>query len=283
MTKKYLIIIPIPWTNYSFSAPVGWLFSNHVDKVEGIYGFELTKSMAKNFQYFIIELNWFTQLKEFLILSSFIKKYNPKSKILVGGLYASLMWRKIFKYIPIDYYIQGDNEYPIQCFLNQEDPKRIPNFVGRDFCNDISYIFQSKDFSGLEFNLDWFPSYFKYKNNFKLYPLPMLLSSKGGCSTVHDGCDYCMGSKHAVLKNVYNRNPLTMSNNNLMSLLTKIEKNSSVFVFSFYQPINIISMNIFLNLMRILKLTLQFRLTKLKIYYMPLKGVNCVYQYIMRA
>jgi hypothetical protein len=52
----------------------------------------------------------------------------------------------------------------------------------------------------------------------------MLITSRGGCSTAHEGCDYCMGSKSDTLYAIYKRPPLIMDNDTLIHLLKKIDK-----------------------------------------------------------
>jgi hypothetical protein len=228
---KTLIIIPTTKTNYEtgLSAPAGWLFSSQ--KVYGIYGFELNKEYAISYDTFIIELNWYVELYEFIVITDFIKKHNRDARILFGGLYASLMYKTIFERYNVDYYIKGDNEYPVQMFLDDKDPEKIPNFVGRDFENEISYIFKEEDFKTLEFNLNWFPSYFKYLKDSPFpgrdtdfYVLPMIITTKGGCTAAHKGCEYCMGSRHDMLEKIYERKPVVMDNESLIVLLKKIDK-----------------------------------------------------------
>lgn len=238
---KALVVFPITMHNYSFSAPSSWLFTKNKDKVRGVYGFELTENLVKEYDFFIIELNWFIQLHEFFIIVSFIKKVNSNAKILFGGLYSALKFEDIFKRADVDYFIQGDNEVPMDYFLNDYPVEKIPNFVGRAFINEVTYVFKEEDFKNLEFDLDWFPSYFQYvskdssyymedKNYERLYDyndqynLPMIITSKGGCMIRHSGCENCMGSKHEVLHKIYNRPPIKMDNESLILLLKKIEK-----------------------------------------------------------
>ena len=221
---KCLVIVPTTMHNYSFSAPLAWMFSLHPGKVTGIYGFELTTELVMSYDYFIIELNWFIELKEFRLLVEFIKKNNKNAKILFGGLYAALKYPEIFKRYSVDYFIRGDNELPISMFLDSVKPEKIPNFTGRNFENPIEYVFKEEDYKNLEFNLDWFPSYFRYIEKNQMYQLPMIITGKGGCDSVHKECDYCMGAKHHELKKIYNRPPLAMSNESLLNLLGKVEK-----------------------------------------------------------
>jgi hypothetical protein len=70
-----------------------------------------------------------------------------------------------------------------------------------------------------------------------MYQLPMVITSKGGCSTIHNGCDYCMGSKRKEMQKIYNRDPVVMSNDSLMNLLEKVENkfdSASLLVLSRY-------------------------------------------------
>ncbi len=235
---KFLIIIPVTKVNYEtgFSAPLAWLFSKHTDRISGIYSFELTEEHIKSFNIFIIELNWYVELYEFTLIVDFIKKRNKEAKILFGGLFASMFYRKIFKNFDVDYYIKGDNELPLEMFLTGKSPKEIPNFIGRDFEQEITYTFKGEDFKDLEFNLDWFPSYFKYIGNnpfpardVRGYYLPMIITSKGGCTVPHEGCDYCMGSRHKELMEIYGRKPVIIDNNSLIILIKKIEKKYDIF------------------------------------------------------
>ncbi|BCJ94834.1 hypothetical protein acsn021_24030 [Anaerocolumna cellulosilytica] len=239
---KALVVYPITMHNYSFSAPSCWLFSKNKEKIKGIYSFELNEEYVKEYDFFIVELNWFIQLYEFFLIVDYIKEKNKNASILFGGLYSALKYEEIFKRSDVDYYIQGDNELPIDYLLNDVHIKKIPNLVSRTFRNSVTYKFTEDDFKNLEFNLDWFPSYLKYvsrtsdyymedKNYLRLYEyndqynLPMIITSKGGCTTRHQGCNNCMGSKHNELYNIYHRPPVKMSNDTLMHLLGKIENN----------------------------------------------------------
>ncbi|MGD2085172.1 MAG: hypothetical protein PVH61_03215 [Candidatus Aminicenantes bacterium] len=235
---KCLVIIPTTMHNYSFSAPLAWMFSQHLNHVKGVYGFELTEELTSGYEYFIIELNWFIELNEFCLLVEFIKKNNKNAKILFGGLYAALKYKEIFRMYDVDYFIRGDNELPIKMLLESVPPEKIPNFVGKNFENPITYVFKEEDYQQMDFNLDWFPSYFRYIEKNQMYQLPMIITSKGGCAAVHKECDYCMGAKHKELKKMYNRPPVVMSNRSLMNLLGKIEKKFSAASLQVLSPCN---------------------------------------------
>ncbi len=232
-----LIIIPITMHNFSFSAPVSWLFSRNADSVKGIFGFELNIDLIKKYQSFIIELNWFIELKEFGIIVKNIKKHNRKAKILFGGLFASLKYKEIMAKFDVDYHIRGDNELPMHLYLNGEKPEGIPNMTGRNFANDISYRFEESEFGSLSFDLDWFPSYGRFLSLGEeyyedtrynhLYHLPMIITAKGGCENLkqaHQGCVDCMGAKSEVLQDIYNRPPVTMSRESLIATIRNAER-----------------------------------------------------------
>lgn len=225
-----LVVVPCLKPNYEagFSAPLSWLFSRHIGKVLGVYSSELTEELIRSHETFIVELNWFTELYEFSLIIKTIKRYNNKAKILFGGLFSSIMYREIFRHHDVDYYILGDNELPIRMFLDGFQPQEIPNFIGRDFEVSTRYVFSAREFDDLEYNIDWFPGYLKRKaeasgkGDVGMYVLPMIITTKSGCSCVHEGCDYCMGSKDSVIEEIYGRPPLVMTSRNLHNALAKV-------------------------------------------------------------
>jgi hypothetical protein len=260
---KTLVVIPSLHHKYTFSAPLAWLLSHQVDKVHGVYSFSLSRDLVRQFDRFIVELNWYIELYEFKLIAAFIRKHKPHAPILFGGLYSQLKYREILDSSAADCCIKGDAEAPIQAYVEGADPKTIPNMVGRDFDNPQTFVFQSKDYAGLEFNLDWFPDYAKRWEEFPdpgadvdtdfsrmpLYPkywekpgrrlppgrqwrvppkggryhLPMLISARGSCPAAHKGCEYCMGAKN-LSQALYRRPPLILDNSTCISLLRKIEK-----------------------------------------------------------
>jgi len=223
---KALVIIPHSKPSYElgFSAPISWLFTG-LDEVFGIFSSELTEDHIKSFDLFIIELNWHTELYEFSIIVKYIKSIKKEAKILFGGIYSQLKYKTIFEKYDIDYFIKGDNEVPIKLLLSGVDLKSIPNLVTRSFENSLEFIFKQSDYDNIDFDLSWFPSYFnllkdEIDTDNSLFINPMIVSSKG-CTTVHAGCDYCVGSKKG-------RDPVEISNEQLISMLRKIEKKFKV-------------------------------------------------------
>lgn len=238
---RCLVIIPMNMHRYSFSGPLAWLFAKHADRVRGVYSEELTAALVRSVDHFFIELNWFTQLEEFLLVVRYVRRHNPSAKIVFGGLFATLEYREIFSIAEVDYFVKGDNEVPLDLYLSGTDPRTIPNLIGRGFENDFSYQFSAGDFDGLEFSLSWFPSYRAwvaevgkrptadlYRAGTIAYFLPMLFSTKSGCLARHAGCDYCMGSRLDVFRERYRRDVLTVSNRQMIGMLRKVEAISPV-------------------------------------------------------
>lgn len=262
LSLKTLVIIPNLMNKFSFSAPLAWLFSDHINDVTGIYSFQLNKDIIREYTSFIVELNWFIELYEFTLIVSFIKKHQPKGKILFGGLYSQLKYREIFQRYPVDYFIKGDTELPMKLYLNEIDPTDIPNMVGRHFENEQSYIFREEDLKHLRYNIDWFPEYLKLSetvpppsatielkyDRLPFYPkffekgnehipeeyrwripsiggryhLPMIITARGCCPTRHAGCETCMGSKRDALLDIYRRDAIVLDNQTLISHIKDI-------------------------------------------------------------
>lgn len=253
-----LVIIPTNLEKETFSAPLAWLFAEHANKVQGVYARDLTVKQVQNYDHFIVELNWFTELREFLQIVRFIRRYKPQATILFGGLFSSLKYREIFQMAEVDYFIKGDNELPIKMYLDSVDPQKIPNMVGRNFENEQTYIFSAEEFTTLDYNLDWFPAYLKMidkqiqkrinpsygnllakktKTYLPVHYLPSIFTVKSGCLAVHPGCDGCLGTKHQKLRELYGRNTLVLDNDTLISLLKKVSnKFKAVTIFFMSDP-----------------------------------------------
>jgi hypothetical protein len=219
-----LVVVPTLMLDASFSAPLAWMFSGCAAKPRGVYGFELDRELVAAHDRFIVELNWFIELHEFGLITDFIRRHNPKAEILFGGMYAGIHHAEILRRHPVDYFILGDNEGPVRSFVAGVPARQIPNCVGRDFQNSISYVFTEREYATLDFDLDWFPGYAKYSNPSELFQLPHVITSKGGCDAVHQGCEYCMAAQHGFLRQLYGRPPIRMSNASLMTLLGRIER-----------------------------------------------------------
>ncbi|HEX3030038.1 MAG TPA: hypothetical protein VHT34_12215 [Clostridia bacterium] len=258
-----LVIIPSLQHKYSFSAPLAWLFSHHASKVRGIYSESLRPHDLSGIDLCIVELNWFIELCEFGHIVNYIRKYGKGVKILFGGLFAQLKYREIFKRYDVDLYIKGFAELPMKLLLDGKNPCDIPNMVGRDFESETTYYPTKEDLENITYNLDWFPDYFrlwslypaygvdaplssslmpfrpsykypkKIKNPLKeyrvppsggRYHLPMVITSRGGCKAVHEGCSYCMGSKKDELREIYKCDGVALDNDTLKKHLRQISE-----------------------------------------------------------
>lgn len=230
--RKALVVIPLSKSiQYMFglAAPLAWLFAGRADRVRGVYGHELSEALIREHDTFILELCWFTALYEVGLLARYIKDVNPQAKVLIGGLYSQMAYHDLMAHYPIDYFIRGDNELPLAMFLDGEDPRDIPNFVGQDFERPIEYLFTQKDFASLDFDLSWFPQYTTMIDQFpttdnQQYRVPMIITSRGGCAVPHRGCDYCMGARLKVMGKLYGRPVISMDNDSLIHLIRKAER-----------------------------------------------------------
>lgn len=277
MQRNTLIIIPNLHHKYSFSAPLAWIFSEHVTCVHGIYSEEITPAIVKKYRYFILECNWFTELYEFSLIVSYIRKYVKDATIMFGGLYSQLKYEDIFQKFDVDLFIKGFCEEPIKMFLNGVNLYSIPNLVGKTFENETTFFIDKEYLKTIRYNLDWFPSFQKQWNRYPapdldlepdfssmpLYPaynypknishpekefripskggryhLPMIITSRGGCSTIHDGCEYCMGAKIAVNREIYKRGPVVYTNALLISHIAQISDTFSQMTLYINSPFN---------------------------------------------
>lgn len=260
--RNTLVVIPITKPLYSlgFSAPLAWLFSDNIDQVKGVYSFQLNKELILQYEYFIIELNWITELYEVLFIIKNIKTINKESKIMIGGLFSSIHHKKLVHDYNIDYFIKGFNELPIKMFLDGHDIRDIPNFYCKDFENDISYILSQEDWSNIKFDIGWNSlyndkkSFYKYmqkvEDDIDFYSLPMITTSRSGCSCIHDGCNYCMGSKIDFFKDSYKSNRIILENSTLIKLLKNVENkynNVSIYFMSDIELYDLKNINFNLN------------------------------------
>ncbi len=236
---KTLIIIPALMFKYRFSAPLAWLFSKYVNHVRGMYSFELNKRIVKEYDSFIVELNWYIELFEFQLIVKYIGKYNKDAQILFGDQYSQLRYKEISDRYEVDYFTKGDDELPVQMYLDRKDVHTIPNMVGRDFENSITYVFTEKDYDNIEFNLDWFPDYSKYTyakpseepcRRYKLplspygkYHIPSIIASRGACASAHKGCKNCFAYQKEIMNKIFNRGSLVISNETLIKILKKLD------------------------------------------------------------
>lgn len=298
-----LVVIPNLHHKYSFSAPLAWLFTPFKGKIRGIYSENLTKNLVKEYDTFFVECNWFVELYEFSLIVSYIKKHNPQGTILFGGLYSQLKYKEIFALTKVDYFIKGFNEKSLKLFFDGNKPEEIPNFVGRSFDNETTLTLQPDDLKDIHYDLSWFPEYFtnwdkypapnedleadfsemplfpsynypraikKPEKEFRIptkggrYHLPMIITSRGGCSSIHDGCDYCMGAKVSVNKMVYGCEPVIYRNDVLVSHIEEISQVSPYMTLYINSPFEYDFSGQYFNLSCTIEIDTQITPTQLK-------------------
>lgn len=208
--RHTLVVIPLSKMTYRFgmSAPLGYLLSGREHHVLGVFSCELTPELVRQHDFFIVELNWVTELFEFRLIAQFIRRHRPDAEILFGGLFAQQHYRKILSTCAVDLTIRGDAEEPLALYLDGAELSAIPNLVTRQREADITYRFESSAYASLVFSLDWFPTYRQMIRDQRRgmphrlgawsedeinYAFPMVVTTKR-CAVAHAGCDYCLGA-----------------------------------------------------------------------------------------
>lgn len=254
MPLRTLVIFPSLCYNLSrvIPIPVVSLFVGRSKHVLGIFSYQLTPATLFSFDSFIISLGWFTQLYEVTAIIDFIRSHKKNAKILIGGLYAQLVYKTLFKKLDIDYFIKGDNEGPLDMYLEGIDPKIIPNMVGKDFENPLTYAFKKEDLGNIRYDLDWFSNYKNMlkkinskefsdsiangsytnstptKDNFSisefLATAPSIHIPKTGCTVGTKHCkQICIAADEGMVNFNYGRRPLIMTNEQLIENLHRIQ------------------------------------------------------------
>jgi len=167
---------------------------------------------------FGIDLHWLLHSHGAIEISKIVKKYHPKSKLVLGGLSASYYHRELFDYPEIDYVLRGDStEEPfrqlMECILKGKEPEAVPNLSWRDATgkvheNSLSYIptelgdvmtrYYDHTVQSVARYRD-LSSYLPYKRWLR-YPITAVLTCRG-CT---HNCVICGGSASAF-RHSYNR------------------------------------------------------------------------------
>jgi hypothetical protein len=234
--RNALIIIPIskPQYQWNFSAPLGWIFAGY--PIKSKYSCHIQESDMVDHDFFIVELNWVTEIYEVIQLSRWIKRVNPKAQILIGGIFSSIHYKELLRRGYADIFIKGFNELPMKMFLDGVEIKDIPNITTRDFDNPVTYVFKTEDWMNIEFDLSWNPLYEDYRNRsgifhdmtweeyggVMVFNAPVIPTSRAGCAVAHAGCEWCVGSS-SILPELYRARRVTLDNNGLIYLLEQIK------------------------------------------------------------
>lgn len=155
--------------------PIGWLGITSYIKKQGykasIVNFFLERhldpeikieSLLKKYPSFVygIDLHWFIHSFEAIALAKQVKKCDPKSKIVLGGLTASCFAEHILRdFAFVDGIIRGDGELPLLRYIEKiktgNEFCSVPNLSFRQqskiYHNPIKYVASNQDLDELEF------------------------------------------------------------------------------------------------------------------------------------
>ena len=111
-----------------------------------LYGFDLESYIKKKdgFEIFLIDIHWYAHMRDAVNTAKLIKRYFPDSKIIAGGMSATIFCKELISLGCFDYIIRGDAEMPLLSIIKSFDKgeikeKDIPNLVSRDFENKTDY------------------------------------------------------------------------------------------------------------------------------------------------
>lgn len=203
-----------------------------------------TKDLIKEYSAPIIgvDLHWFVHSYEALELARICRDIHPSSKIILGGLTASLFDEEILQNFPfIDVIVRGDAEIPLVQYIsyiierNKIDFENIPNVTYKDSKGNIrrtnkTYKIVQKDLDELDFlrfdfvnnwathlkliNKDYIPlENMKRTSDLREYYNPLMplnawvVYTGRGCP---HKCSFCGGSSTAY-KNIFGRSLILRS------------------------------------------------------------------------
>jgi hypothetical protein len=255
MAVKTLVVFPSLNFNLSRIIPIPAinLFAGRAGQVLGIFSYQLTEALVNTFDSFIISLGWYFQLYESELIVNFIRSHKKTAQIMVAGMYAQMIYKELFSKWEIDYIIKGDNEGPLDMYLEGVNPRKIPNMVSKAWENPITYIFKKEDLGNLRYDLDWFGNYRNMltklndpeladsianetysigtqpsKSQFSINEFfaapPAIHIPKNGCSMGNVYCKKtCLGGDQDYFMTNYGHGPLIMTNEQLIDNLHKIQ------------------------------------------------------------
>lgn len=163
---------------------------------------------------FAIDLHWLPHAQGSLEIAKLVKKYHPKTPVLMGGLSASYYHEELIQYTFVDFVIRGDStEEPIRQLMKaitlEEHFDQIPNLTwkstdGSVVVNPLTYVPDNLDYTPVPSYRYVVGSVFKYHNlhnavpylEWLSYPTTVLLTARG-CT---QNCSVCGGSRFAYRK-----------------------------------------------------------------------------------
>lgn len=147
-----------------FSVPA--LINRLPVKCIGRFYNEWTDAEVKHARIILMDVHWYLGLSSAIELAHRFKRINPKVKVIVGGLTATIFAKQLIRDAPIDYVVKGDAEVPltqlVAALLEGSPVTSIPNLVGRDFTSAAICPLTRSDLDENNFvDISFFPEYKK--------------------------------------------------------------------------------------------------------------------------
>jgi len=159
---------------------------------------------------FLIDIHWYLHIKDGLKVANLCKKIKPNSKIIIGGMSASIFSEQLIRYDSIDFILKGDSEESCALLVGliikgNKEFQTIPGLIykkGKTACKEIINInkYDYVDISFLEENK-------QYIERFNHW----LLIAKGCLYK----CECCDGNCN-IYPNIYKRQGLIIRDPNLV-------------------------------------------------------------------
>lgn len=189
-------------------------------------------------QVFGFDLHWLAQAAGTLDIAEIVKKHQPDTPVLLGGLSASYFHEEIIEYFPqVDYVLRGDTtEKPLLDLMghiiSEKEPEKVENLTwrtheGRKIVNPFTFVPTDLDDLWIDYG-EVLKLVLRYRDlestlpyeSFMNYPFTAVLTCKG-CAY---NCITCGGSCYSF-KNFFNRDgPAHKSPEKLVEEITIISE-----------------------------------------------------------
>ena len=173
----------------------------------GLYSHEVSESHIEKCKIAVLDYQWFHSMPGLIAVSKGIKRANPQTKIIVGGISAGLLNRFLFENAPIDYILIGSSENSFKTLVSDiarsKPYEAIPGVLTRDGARSaLPEPSQPPAIDALDTaKIDWFPTLHEYTlakheyvaSNRHLYydnEFPFIAVNRGCVKT----CDFCYGT-----------------------------------------------------------------------------------------
>ncbi len=165
-----------------------------------------------------IDLHWLPHAHGAIEIARLVKRYHPRSKLVIGGLSASCYHQELMNYPEVDYVLRGDTtEEPFRqlmdCIVKGEEPQQVPNLTWRDergevHQNPLSHVPSELNDVMVHYYDYMVQSAVRYRDlasylpfkRWLRYPITAVLTCRG-CT---QNCVFCGGSA-AAFRRMFNR------------------------------------------------------------------------------